>query len=320
MLESQLINNTHLSNSSGEFFHVARQFLANTPVLETRETYARELGFFISWYGQDGSIANIGFEDLLKYKVMLENQYSPATVSKKIGAIKSFFRFAKRIKVINDNPAEELRVVGPIENRIPTYLTVEEVRRLIKMPDRRTTLGKRDAAILALLPNTGLRRGEILGLRVGSFIYHAKKYKQRAKVYVKILGKGNKERMVMVHEEILPYLEDWVKVRPKTNHDFFFTTTEGRPLSVKAVRSLIQKHGKTAGISEDKLHPHSFRHTFCINLSRAEVPLHIIQELAGHKTLNTLRIYLKVTQEETDKAIAKLPTWNRNRKDHLVFQ
>ena len=90
MLESQLINNTHLSNSSGEFLHVARQFLANTPVLETRETYTRELGFFISWYGKDGSIANIELEDLLKYKVMLETQYSPATVSKKIAAIKSF--------------------------------------------------------------------------------------------------------------------------------------------------------------------------------------------------------------------------------------
>ena len=55
-------------------------------------------------------------------------------------------------------------------------------------------------------------------------------------------------------------------------------------------------------------HPHSFRHTFCINLARAEIPLHVIQELTGHKMLNTLRIYLRVTQGETDKAISKLPT------------
>ena len=318
-LKSPLINQTQLDSSSSEFSGVAGQFLANTPVYKTRETYAKELAFFISWYGRDSSIADIKFEDLLKYKVLLESDYSTATVMKKIAALKSFFRFAKRIKVIDDNPAGELRVKGPIKNRIPTHLTVEEIKRLIKMPDRRTMLGKRDAAILCLLPNTGMRRDELIKLKVGSFIYRTGKYKQKSKVYVRILGKGNKERMVMVHEEILSYLEDWIKVRPDSSHDFFFTTADAEPLSAKAVRYLIQKHGKAAGIPEEKLHPHSFRHTFCINLARAEVPLHVIQELTGHKTLNTLRIYLKVAQEETDKAIEKLPTWNKNRKEQPVF-
>jgi len=308
-----------LDCSSNEIYDVAGQFLANIPVYKTRETYARELAFFISWYGSDSGIADIKFEDLLKYKVSLDSNYSSATVMKKIAALKSFFRFAKRIKVITDNPAEELRVKGPIENRIPTHLTVEEIRRLIKMPDRRTMLGKRDAAILCLLPNTGMRREELIKLKVGSFIHRTGKYKQKSKVYVKILGKGNKERMVMMHEEILPYLEDWIKVRPESSHDFFFTTADAEPLSAKAVRYLIHKHGRAAGIPEEKLHPHSFRHSFCINLARAEVPLHVIQELTGHKTLNTLRIYLKVAQEETDKAIAKLPTWNKNRKEQQVF-
>ncbi len=301
-------------SSPGEFSHIAATFLANTPVLKTRETYARELGFFASWYGGDGSINDVTFEELLRYKVMLEEKYSPATVAKKIAALKSFFGFAKRIKAIPENPAAELRVGGPIKNRLPAHLTVEEVQRLIKMPDRRTTLGKRDAAILSLLPSTGMRREELITLTMGSFIYHTEKYKQKAKVYVKILGKGNRERMVMVHEDVLPYIEDWVRVRPETDHDHFFTTREGRPLSAKAVRYLIEKHGKAAGIPGEKLHPHSFRHTFCINLAQAEVPLHIIQELAGHRRLNTLRIYLRVTQGEADKAIARLPGWNMKRK------
>ena len=319
VLKAPLINQTKLDRSTGELYDVAGQFLANTPVYSTRETYARELAFFISWYGRDASIADVKFEDLLKYKVLLEGKFSSATVMKKIAALKSFFRFARRIKAIDDNPAEELRVKGPIENRIPTHLTVEEVKRLIKMPDRRTMLGKRDAAILCLLPNTGMRREELIKLKVGSFIYRTERYKQKSKVYIKIMGKGNKERMVMVHEETLPYLEDWIKVRPDSIHDSFFTTADGEPLSAKAVRYLIQKHGRAAGIPEEKLHPHSFRHTFCINLARAEVPLHVIQELTGHKTLNTLRIYLKVAQEETDKAIEKLPTWNKNRKEQPVF-
>jgi len=250
---------------------------------------------------------------------MLEKQYSRATVTKKIAALKSFFRFAKRIKSISENPVEELRVAGSTKNRIPTHLTVEEMQRLIRMPDRRTMLGKRDAAILALLPNTGIRRQEFINLRMNSFIYHIEKHKQKAKVYMKILGKSNKERMVMMHEDVLPYLEDWVKVRPNTDHDFFFTTKEGRPLSVKAIRYLIQKHGKAAGISEEKLHPHSFRHTFCINLARAEVPLHVIQELTGHNTLNTLSIYLKVASEETDRAITKLPSLKKNKRRQPVF-
>ena len=64
-------------DASSEFFHIAEQFLANTPVPKTRETYGRELGFFAYWYGKGGSIASITFEDLLRYKVMLERQYSP---------------------------------------------------------------------------------------------------------------------------------------------------------------------------------------------------------------------------------------------------
>ena len=71
--------------------------------------------------------------------------------------------------------------------------------------------------------------------------------------------------------------------------------------------------------AEKQAYPHSFRHTFCINLARAGVPLHVIQEFTGHKLLNTLRIYLEVTQDETDKATAKLPSWNGNKRGQSVF-
>lgn len=145
---------------ANKFSHMAAQFLANTPIHKTREIYGRELGFFISWFSKNSSITNITLEDLLRYKIMLEKQYSPATVMKKTAALQSFFRFARAIGAISDNPAGELRVTRPTRNHIPTYLTVEEVQRLIRMPDGRTMLGKRDAAILALLPNSGMRREE----------------------------------------------------------------------------------------------------------------------------------------------------------------
>jgi len=221
--------------------------------------------------------------------------------------LKPFFRFAKRTKAISNNPTQELRAAGPTKNRIPIHLTVEEFEPIIRMPDRRTMLGKRDTALLALLANTGMRWEECINLRIDSLIYQTEKHKQKARVCVKIPGKGNKERMAMVREDVLPYLEDWVKVRPETDHGFCFASRDRKPLSVKAVRYLIQKHGEAAGIPEDKLHPHCFRHTFCVNVARASVPLHVIQELTGHKMLNTLTIYLRVTQEETDEAIAKLP-------------
>ena len=132
---------------------------------------------------------------------------------------------------------------------------------------------------------------------------------------------GNKERMVMVHEDVLPYLEDWVKVIPQADRNFSFTSRDRKPLSVKAVRYLIQKHGRAARISEEKLHPHSFRHTFCVNLTLAGVPLHVIQELTGHKMLDTLRVYLKVTQRETDEIINRLPELNKVKKiGKPVFQ
>ena len=165
-----------------------------------------------------------------------------------------------------------------------------------------------------------MRRSEVTNLKIGSFIYNREKHKQKERIYVKILGKGNKERMVMVHEDIVSLLKDWGRVRPEVEHDFPFTTKAGNPVSNKAIRYIIQKHGKAAGIHDEKLHPHSLRHNSCINLARAEVPLHIILELSGHKTLNTLRIYLRVTQTETDEAIKKLPYFNRpNRVNKLVF-
>lgn len=309
-----------VNRSPNGFFQLSSQFLASTTANMTRDTYGRELMLFARWFGEDGNVSDIKLEHLLSYKVLLERQYSPATVSKKIAALKSFFGFAKRIEAIPNNPAEELRVAGVTKNRIPSHLTIEEVCRLIKMPDRRTLLGKRDVAIIALLANSGMRRSEVINLKIGSFIYSKEKHKQKERVYVKILGKGNKERMVMVHEDLVPLLGDWVRVRPEVEHDLFFTTKAGKPVSNKAIRYLIQKHGKAAGIPDEKLHPHSLRHSFCINLARAEVPLHIIQELSGHKTLNTLRIYLRVTQTETDEAIKKLPHFSRpNRVNKLVF-
>lgn len=309
-----------VNRSPNGFSQLSLQFLASTTANMTRDTYGRELMLFARWFGEDGNVSDIKLEHLLRYKVLLERQYSPATVSKKIAALKSFFRFSKRIGAIPNNPAEELRVAGVTKNRIPSYLTTEEIHRLIKMPDRRTLLGKRDVAIVALLANSGMRRSEVSNLKIGSFIYSKEKHKQKEGIYVKILGKGNKERMVMLHEDTVPLLEDWIRVRPEVEHDFFFTTKAGKPISNKAIRYLIQKHGKVAGIPIEKLHPHSLRHSFCINLARAEVPLHIIQELSGHKTLNTLRIYLRVTQTETDEAIKKLPPFGRpNRVNRLVF-
>ena len=71
--------------------------------------------------------------------------------------------------------------------------------------------------------------------------------------------------------------------------------------------------------AEKQAYPHSFQHTFRLDLARAQVPLHVIQELSGHKMLNTLTIYLRVTQQETDEAIAKTPTWNRTRKGQPLF-
>lgn len=71
--------------------------------------------------------------------------------------------------------------------------------------------------------------------------------------------------------------------------------------------------------TEKQAYPHSFRHTFCINLARADVPLHVIQELTGHKMLNTLRIYLRVTQEEVDTAIVGLPRRNEDKRGQSIF-
>ncbi|MFC1902145.1 tyrosine-type recombinase/integrase, partial [Chloroflexota bacterium] len=205
--KTKLVNQ---NGSSSGFFRLASQFLANTTANMTRDTYGTELVLFVRWFGGDGNVSAIKLEDLLNYKVLLEKQYSPATVAKKIAALKSFFGFAKRIGAIPSNPAEELRVAGATKDRIPSHLTVEEVRRLIKMPDRRTLLGKRDTAIIALLANSGMRRSEIMNLKISSFIYNREKHKQKERVYVKILGKGNKERMIMVQENIVSLLGDWV--------------------------------------------------------------------------------------------------------------
>ena len=268
--KTKLLN---VNRSQSGFLQLSSQFLATTTANMTRDTYGRELMLFARWFGEEGNVSDIELDDLLSYKVLLEMRYSPATVAKKIAALKSFFGFAKRIGAIANNPAEELRVAGVTKDRIPSHLTIEEIRRLIKMPDRRTLLGKRDVAIIALLANSGMRRSEVTNLKIGSFMYNREKHKQKERIYVKILGKGNKERMVMAHEDIVPLLEDWVRVRPEVEHDFFFTTKAGKPVSNKAIRYLIQKHGKAAGIPDEKLHPHSLRHSFCINLASDVPPL-----------------------------------------------
>ena len=225
---------------------------------------------------------------------------SKASAARKLSAIRAFGRYLRREGLLDTDPAA---LVGTPkrEQRIPAHLAVDEMSKLLEMPDTTDPLGRRDKAILELFYASGLRLSELVGLDLDDVNLSAR--------VVRVLGKGRKERIVPFNRTAADALRAWladreqfrsqraqapaVRLRPRATAEPVFLNYKGGRLSTRSVDKLVRRY-VAACSTRFGISPHALRHSFATHLLEAGADLRAIQELLGHARLSTTQRYTHV--------------------------
>lgn len=226
----------------------------------------------------------------------LNSGVSKRSCKRRLCALNHFYKFLKREKYIEDNPF--IFVDSPkIEKKYPHFLYKEQVKQILDENRKRNDeLALRDQAIISTLYYTGIRASELVGLTLQSV-----SLPQRI---IRVIGKGNKERIVPITEECKRDIDQYLKqsrgqlmAKTKERNNFLFLNDFGNNLTTRGLEYILDnielKTGTFVG-----LHPHLLRHSFATHLLENGADLRVIQELLGHESLNTTQVYTHVTEEE----------------------
>lgn len=217
---------------------------------------------------------------------------SNRTAARRLSALRRFYRYLLRERAIGIDPTA--KVDGPrIGRPLPHSLTEADVESLLAAPDVSNPVGLRDRTMLELLYATGLRVSELVGMRSGDL--------NLAQGVVRIIGKGDKERLIPVGEVALDWLSRWfAEGRPAVLRerltDAVFPTARGAAMTRQSFWHIIRKHGLRAGIT-GVLSPHTLRHAFATHLLNHGADLRVVQMLLGHADISTTQIYTHLARE-----------------------
>lgn len=230
---------------------------------------------------------------------------SRATIARKMAAIRSFFKYLIRQGLISKSPVE---LVGTPkrEKKLPGFLNATDAAKLVESPSENSLLGIRDRAILEVLYGAGLRVSELVGLNLGDV--------DLVNGYLRIMGKGNKERIVPLGSCASLALEEYAQTSRKVfiqrsrgkqasvanNSEWetaVFLNRQGGRLSSRGVREIVKKYARQSGLSSE-VHPHMLRHSFATHLLDGGADLRSVQELLGHARLSTTQVYTHITREQ----------------------
>ncbi len=261
----------------------------------TLSSYRSDLSKFAAWLDDNAglSLEQARRLDLLNYLAeQSKRSKKPRSTARLLSCLRQFYQHALREGWVQVDPSS--RIDAPKLGRpLPKSLTEEEVELLLAAPDLKTSEGFRDRTMLEVLYATGLRVSELVGLRLEQV--------GLAQGVVRVVGKGDKERLVPLGEDAIDWLDRFLKdKRPQILRGQFcneiFPTRRGAGMTRQAFWYRIKKHALTAGITKH-LSPHTLRHAFATHLLNHGADLRVVQMLLGHSDLSTTQIYTHVAQE-----------------------
>ncbi|MEM5028433.1 tyrosine recombinase XerC [Bacillus pumilus] len=280
-----------------EYLQIEKNYSALTisGYTEAIEEFVR----FMNVQGIDG-FEEVSYQDTRIYLTeAYEKGLTRRTISKKVSALRSFYKFLLREQLVKENPF--LLVSLPKQDkRIPSFLYEEELKELFTVSDVSTPLGQRNQAILELLYATGMRVSELCSLKESDL--------DLSMDTVLVQGKGSKQRYVpfgsYAHEALITYLEDGrlkLKAKGKDRADaYVFLNQRGAPLTDRGVRFILTELMKKAS-GTLHIHPHMLRHTFATHLLNEGADLRSVQELLGHSNLSSTQVYTHVSKDSLRK-------------------
>ena len=262
----------------------------------TREAYLRDLRLFEQWLNSTPLIhaSEKNLQDFLGWRV--EKKYHSRSNARQISSLRSFYRYLlKEEKVTTDITAN---IEMPVQGRsLPKTMTEEDVDALLDAPDTNTPIGLRDRCMLELLYACGLRVTELVSLTIDNI--------NSRQGVVRILGKGNKERLIPMGQEALEWLQQYIKLARadlmnESDLPTLFPGRHGRPMTRQTFWYRIKHYTLIAGISCDTS-PHVLRHAFATHLLNHGADLRVVQLLLGHSDLSTTQIYTHVANHRLQK-------------------
>ncbi len=209
-----------------------------------------------------------------------------SSISRKLAAVRSCFRFLARRGFVESNPARQVRAPR-VPGRLPSFLPKDESKELLDRAPAATPAGRRDHAILELLYASGIRVAECCGLDVADL--------DRRQGTIRVLGKGGHERVVPVGDAALAAVDAYLSARAVAG-GALFTNERGGRLTPRSVHRIVGRQARAAGIVR-RVTPHTFRHTFATHMMGEGADLRLVQELLGHRRLSTTQRYTHVSPE-----------------------
>lgn len=260
-------------------------------------SYKNDLRRYLKFLARDlriHDLSGVGLQHIEQYLEELSAmELSVSSIARNISSIRGFHEFAVVEDLAMANPAELVELPKKAKN-LPEVLNPEEVAALIDAPNRETAAGIRNAAIMETLYATGMRVSELTSLEMHNLFFEIG--------FIRVLGKGNKERLVPVGEIAQSALEHYIEVvRPKFQSDKnpqkaknkLFLSQRGNPLSRMSIWNIVNDAAERAGV-EKNVYPHIFRHSFATHLLEGGADLRAVQEMLGHSSIITTEIYTHV--------------------------
>ena len=253
---------------------------------KTIEAYQRDLRQATIFFGDDTDIRALDTLSVISWVRSLSSQrITGRSIGRKLSALRGLFQEALNQRFIESNPATNVRA-PKAGKHLPNTLSPDAMQRLLDSPiDPNDIEAIRDQAIYELLYSSGLRLAEALGLTVSDV--------HGIPEELRILGKGNKERIVPVGKKARDALSQWMEQRSEWDRaqtDRLFITKKGQSVSPRTIQRRLDLRAKAAGLDQH-VHPHALRHSAATHLLESSGDLRAIQEFLGHQSLTTTQIY-----------------------------
>ena len=264
----------------------------------TLKSYQGDLRQFSLFLKRGTTLNKIDYLTIREYLAYLQGiGVSRRTVSRKLSCLRSFFKFLCREGYLSSDPTAGVRSPR-LDKKLPKFLDLSEVTKLVEAPSGDEVLGLRDRAILETLYSTGMRVSELVSLNAGRIDFIGG--------VLKVMGKGRKERLTPIGESALEAIRKYLEKRPQLlrrrkrgiskDKEALFLNNWGGRLTRLSIRRIVRKYIKKIS-SELNINPHTLRHTFATHLLNAGADLRYVQELLGHVNLSTTQIYTHVTTQ-----------------------
>jgi len=235
-------------------------------------------------------IAYLNSGDKENSKNNIQKSVSKRSINRKISALRTFFKYLQEKKIVKTNKVAYI-TMPKFEKELPNVLNKEDINKLRDAVNTEKITGIRDRLIIELLYSSGIRASELIDLN--EYMVNIEERE------IRVIGKGNKERITFFSENTKKWLEKYIeeKKRKYSNYtkDTIFTNSRGEKLTTRSLRRLIADYAKKAGLQKE-VTPHVFRHTFATELLNNGVDIRYLQELLGHSSISTTQVYTHVSK------------------------